>query len=243
MSAATAGGCTCYQSISCLTECTSRPKELRLRPSDWSSLPITWPTFETPGFKRDIPTFQARFAEAIQQGHDYPGSESINDVGGGVKLAEVDVDFSNATLRQTEIPTDFAVHGEGFFQVLTPEGEQLLTRAGDFKIDPLGQLVTQTGKYKVLDNAGVPIKIDTSIPWEVQRGGMISQEGQSTTIGLQKPQSLGDLVKVGNNLFSPTWSYQQSSIGRARYPSRLSRDVGSQFHLGNDDHDRNFASI
>ncbi len=29
---------------------------------------------ETPGFKRDVPTFQARFAEAIQQGKDYPGS-------------------------------------------------------------------------------------------------------------------------------------------------------------------------
>ena len=156
---------------------------------------------DTPGFKRDVPTFQARFAEAIQQDLDYPGSKSRNDIGGGVKLAEVDTDFSNATLRQTEIKTDFAVHGEGFFQVRTPSGETLLTRAGDFEIDAQGRLLTQNGRFEVLDDAGTPIKIDVSLPWKVERGGVISQDGQGVVIGLQQPQSLGDLVKVGSNAF------------------------------------------
>ncbi|NOY43023.1 MAG: flagellar hook-basal body protein [Planctomycetes bacterium] len=158
---------------------------------------------ETPGFKRDVPTFQARFSEAIQQGHDYPGSKSGNDIGGGVKLVEVDTDFSNATLRQTNIKTDFAVHGEGFFQVRTPDGEMLLTRAGDFEIDSQGRLVTQTGRYQVLDEAGGGISLDATKPWTVQRGGVITQEGQNTPMGLQQPASLGDLVKVGNNAFRP----------------------------------------
>jgi len=156
---------------------------------------------DTPGFKRDIPTFQARFAEAIQKGHDFSGSKSVNDVGGGVKLAEVDTDFSNATMRQTKIDTDFAVNGDGFFQVQTPDGEKLLTRAGNFEIDALGQLVTQAGHFQVLDDAGGPIKLDSELPWDTQRGGMIVQEGQSVAIGLQRPQSMGDLVKVGNNAF------------------------------------------
>ncbi len=39
---------------------------------------------DTPGFKRELAVFQARYAEAIEQGRDYPGSGSINDVGGGV---------------------------------------------------------------------------------------------------------------------------------------------------------------
>ena len=98
---------------------------------------------DTPGFKRDVPTFQARFAEAIQRGQDYPGSQSINDVGGGVKLIEVDTDFSGGTMRQTEIPTDFAVNGDGFFQVRTSDGETLLSRAGNFLLDAEGRLLTQ----------------------------------------------------------------------------------------------------
>ena len=56
---------------------------------------------ETPGFKRDVPTFQARFAEAIQQGQATPGNQSANDVGGGVKMIEVETDFSGGTLRET----------------------------------------------------------------------------------------------------------------------------------------------
>lgn len=156
---------------------------------------------ETPGFKRDVPTFQARFAEAIQQGSASPGNESINDVGGGVKLVEVDTDFSGGTLRQTGVETDFAVNGDGFFQVRTPEGETLLTRAGDFQIDVQGRLVTQAGRYHVLDDSGGGIKLDGETPWELLPGGIISQAGQNVAIGLQRPQSLGDLVKVGNNAF------------------------------------------
>lgn len=156
---------------------------------------------ETVGFKRDIPTFQARFAEAIQRGQDYPGSQSINDVGGGVKLIEVDTDFSGGTMRQTEIPTDFAVNGDGFFQVRTPDGETLLSRAGNFLLDAEGRLLTQAGNYEVLDQSGGPITLDAGQPWEMHPGGIISQEGQKTPLGLQRPESLGDLVKVGSNAF------------------------------------------
>ena len=158
---------------------------------------------ETPGFKRDVPTFQARFAEAIQQGADYPGSRTQNDVGGGVKLIEVDTDFSGGTLRSTGVPTDFAVNGEGFFQVRTPSGEVLLTRAGDFNLDPQGRLLTQTGRYEVLDDSGGAIKLDPEQKWQLLPGGLIDQAGSQVAIGLQQPASLGDLVKVGNNAFRP----------------------------------------
>lgn len=158
---------------------------------------------ETPGFKRDVPTFQARFAEAIQQGYDYSGSKSQNDVGGGVKLIEVDTDFSNGTLRSTKVDTDFAVNGEGFFQVQTADGENLLTRAGDFNIDAQGRLLTQTGRYQVLDDGGGPIQVDPERPWKLLPGGIIDQDGSQIALGLQQPASLGDLVKVGNNAFRP----------------------------------------
>jgi flagellar basal body rod protein FlgG len=156
---------------------------------------------ETPGFKRDVPTFQARFAEAIQQGQAIAGNRGEHDLGGGVKVAQTLTDYSNSTLRHTKLETDFAINGDGFFRVRGKDGEMLLTRAGNFSIDGRGRLITQTESLPVLDDAGSEIVLDDSLPWEVQSGGRIVQEGTSVAIGLSQPESLGDLVKVGNNLF------------------------------------------
>ncbi len=156
---------------------------------------------DTPGFKRDVPTFQARFAEAIQRGEDYPGSKSQNDIGGGVKLMGVETDFSHATLRSTSVGTDLAINGDGFFSVRGEGGEDFLTRAGNFMVDATGRMVTQTGKFSVLDDGGGEIKLDPELPWEIMSGGVIEQAGQRIAIGLERPQSLGDLVKVGSNMF------------------------------------------
>jgi flagellar basal body rod protein FlgG len=158
---------------------------------------------ETPGFKRDIATFQSRFAEAIQQGTDYPGSRSENDIGGGVKIIDVLTDFAASSLRETETPTDMAVNGEGFFQVRGRDGAVYLTRAGNFTLDAQGRLVTQIDDLAVLDESGGEIIINDGSPWEVQAGGRVVQDGAATTIGLVQPRSLGDLVKVGANLFKP----------------------------------------
>lgn len=155
---------------------------------------------ETPGFKRDIATFQSRFAEAIQQGTDYSGSRSQNDIGGGVKIANTHTDFSSGTLRNTKLPTDFASMGDGFFQARGKDGEILLTRAGNFTIDSQGRLLTQNS-LPVLDDSGADITLDGSQPWELLPGGRISQDGAATNLGLARPQSLGDLVKVGGNMF------------------------------------------
>lgn len=158
---------------------------------------------ETAGFKRDVAMFQARFAEAIQQGTDYPHSQSQNDIGGGVKIIDVATDFSGSSLRETGMQTDFAVNGDGFFQVRGADGEVYLTRAGNFTLDANGRLVTQTDDMPVLSDSGGEITIDDTKPWEVYPGGNIMQDGSTTAIGLVRPQSLGDLVKVGANLFKP----------------------------------------
>lgn len=158
---------------------------------------------ETAGFKRDVPMFQARFAEAIQQGLDYSGSRTQNDLGGGVKMMGVETDFASSSLRQTDMPTDFAVNGDGFFQVRGTDGNVYLTRAGNFTIDSQGRLITQTGNMPLLSDAGDEIVLSPGTPWELYPGGKISQDGNSVAIGLAQPQSLGDLVKVGDNLFKP----------------------------------------
>ena len=90
---------------------------------------------DTAGFKQDVPTFQARFAEAIQQGQARPGDHSINDIGGGVKIIDVETDYSIGQLKHTGNDLDLAINGKGFFHVHGDDGKQYLTRAGNFALD------------------------------------------------------------------------------------------------------------
>src|SRR5687768_2999284 len=103
---------------------------------------------DSAGFKRDLAIFQARYAEEIENGLDYHGSGSVNDVGGGVMVAGTLTDYSPGTLKRTNIDTDLAIAGDGFF-VVSKDGQQHLTRGGNFLLDSAGRLTTQTG-YSVL---------------------------------------------------------------------------------------------
>lgn len=65
------------------------------------------------------------------------------------------VDFAQGPLAATGSALDFAIQGDGFFMIETPEGNQL-TRAGSFLRSPEGELVTPEG-FRVLDTGGTPI--------------------------------------------------------------------------------------
>jgi flagellar basal body rod protein FlgG len=120
-------------------------------------------------------------------------------VGGGVLLSGIKTDFSPGTLRRTGIPTDMAVGNDTFFKVRRDDGD-FLTRAGNFMFDNTGRLVTQDN-HPVLDDGGQPIQIDTDRPWQLSADGSIVQDGNSQKLGLVRANSMGDLVKVGENLF------------------------------------------
>jgi len=159
---------------------------------------------DTPGFKQDVPTFQARFAEAIQKGQARSGDQSINDIGGGVKIMNVATDYSTGDMKRTGNDLDFAIAGKGFFQIKGDDGQQYLSRAGDFALDTRGKLVTQNGHRPVLDQQGSEIQLSPNAPWSVSSDGFISQSGTTRALGLSQPDSMDEMVKVGNNLFKPT---------------------------------------
>lgn len=153
----------------------------------------------TPGFARQLSVIQARHAEAIEQGIVSPGDGTIHDVGGGVGLVETVTDHTRGTLQKTDIPTDFALRGAGYF-VVEKEGEQRLTRAGNFTLNSQGELITPGG-YKLLSEGGSPITI-TSPNWRVSPGGTIDQDGISTPVKMVKALP-GDLSREGENLYAP----------------------------------------
>lgn len=156
----------------------------------------------TVGFKPDVTGFQARLAQAIQQGKALHGDRSMNNIGGGVDVIDVTTDYSAGRLQETGNPLDLAIIGEGFFEVETSSGETMLTKAGNFSLDSQNRVVDPNG-YLVLSAAGGPVTLDPSLPWELSPGGEVRQDGANIPLSIVAPESLGDLIKVGGNLFRP----------------------------------------
>ena len=155
---------------------------------------------DTPGFKRELAVLAARHAEAIERGAP-SNTNTIDNVGGGVSMVETMIDFSMGSTRVTGNKADIAILGEGFFQV-DDNGNKLLTRAGNFHLSSAGELITEQG-HKVLTDDGEPLVINANMAWQVESSGAISQGGKLRHLALVKPKSLGDLAKVGQNLFRP----------------------------------------
>jgi flagellar basal body rod protein FlgG len=155
----------------------------------------------TVGFKPDVASFQARFAEAIQRGEAQSGDHSINDLGGGVKIIDVTTNFAPGQLQRTGNDSDVAIVGNGFFAVQGGDGQTYFTRAGEFAVDAEGQLITQNGHRPVLDSSGGPIVLDLEQPWLVTPDGSVQQGDASVQLALVEPRSMNDLIKVGSNMF------------------------------------------
>ena len=133
-----------------------------------------------------------------------PGAGPQSDIGGGVQFHQTVTDFSPGAMRKTDNPTDVALQGDGFFVVRKGQ-ERLLTRAGNFRLTSSGGLVTQQG-YPVLSQDSSPITISPEGPWNIDSSGNINQAGTPQPLQIAKPASLGDLAKVGENLFRPLGS-------------------------------------
>ncbi|SHE56516.1 flagellar hook-basal body complex protein [Clostridium fallax] len=63
----------------------------------------------------------------------------------GSRIDETKIDFSPGILEETGKKTDFAIDGKGFF-VVRKGDEELYTRAGSFRVDPRGELITANGE-------------------------------------------------------------------------------------------------
>jgi flagellar basal body rod protein FlgG len=155
----------------------------------------------TTGFKRELGLLQARAAEAIEQGLEPAGTGTVNDLGGGVRLQDTTTDFTQGPLRKTLNDTDFALAEPNAFFVVQQDGEDFLTRAGNFHFNSAGELVTDHG-HRVLSSDGTPIQIDPLLPFSVNAQGAIVQAGEAKPLATRRPAAMGDLVRLGDNLFA-----------------------------------------
>ena len=111
------------------------------------------------------------------------------------------IDLTEGGLTTTGAPFDFAIRGDGFISVQTPDGERL-TRAGSFTPSAEGLLVNADG-HALLDNGGAPILVPPDAgPVSVAQDGTLSAEGQPLArIGLWLPTDRNALRHEGGTLF------------------------------------------
>ncbi|MFI8619621.1 MULTISPECIES: flagellar hook-basal body complex protein [unclassified Marinomonas] len=94
---------------------------------------------DTTGFKKSRIEFNDLYNSNVL------GAGSSNVIGSGVSVASVSQEFSSGNLAYTDNNLDLAVDGTGFFVLDAGAGTQAYTRAGEFKLNADGNLVTNAG--------------------------------------------------------------------------------------------------
>jgi flagellar basal-body rod protein FlgG len=166
---------------------------------------------QTSGFKRSRVDFQDLVYQTVQM----PGTASAQgselpagfQVGHGARSVATQKLFLEGNLQPTGNPLDMAIEGEGFFQVVQPNGEIAYTRAGTFKKDSQGRIVNSEGfplepEITIPDDAlSITIGVDGTV--SVTQPGVV-QPQQVGTIELVRFVNPAGLQSVGHNLLLPT---------------------------------------
>lgn len=102
----------------------------------------------TTGFKKSRAEFEDLMYQNIKMAgtlnQDGGRTPTGMQVGMGVKPTTVHKFFSQGDFKNTGNPLDIAIEGDGFFRV-TQNDEDVYTRAGSFKLDNEGRVVTAQG--------------------------------------------------------------------------------------------------
>lgn len=160
-----------------------------------------------PGYRAEYLTSAATFQEeldgALGEQHRAAGPDA------GTRI----VDFSQGPLEKTGRSLDFAINGDGFFEVTTAEGKPLYTRNGSFELTPAGTLVTRDG-YTVA-GAGGPINAGTDGGLD---GLFINKDGELVLPSANGSETLGRIRVV-----------------RIEEPTKLQRTTAGYFSLRDED--------
>jgi flagellar basal-body rod protein FlgG, Gram-negative bacteria len=165
----------------------------------------------TTGFKRS----RAIFEDLLYQNLRQPGANASAQgnlpsglqIGTGVRPVATERLHTQGNLQQTNNSRDLAINGNGFFQVLLPDGTLAYTRDGSFQVDQNGQVVT-AGGYPLEPSLMIP---SNAMSISVSQDGIVSitepgntQSQQIGQITLSLFVNPAGLESIGQNLYVET---------------------------------------
>lgn len=174
----------------------------------------------TSGFKKSRAEFQDLLYENLRPA----GAASSADttiptgvqLGHGARPSAVQKMFSQGDFQNTESELDWAIEGDGFFQVELPNGDASYSRCGEFKLDADGRIVNADGFLLVpqltvpTDTVSITVGMDGTVS-VIEADDPIPRE--IGTIQLARFVNPAGLRSLGKNLFVPTLGSGDEIIG------------------------------
>ncbi|GAB3477257.1 flagellar basal-body rod protein FlgG [Marinomonas epiphytica] len=174
----------------------------------------------TNGFKKDRAVFEDLMYKTVRE----PGGLSAQNtelpsglqLGTGVRVGATQKDFSEGDYNVTDRQLDIAIQGQGFFQVLQPDGTIAYTRDGSFQLNSQGQLVTSNGMLVepgiTIDNDALEVFVSDDGVVSVSKPGQAEAQevGVINIAGFVNPTGLDSL---GQNIFAETNASGPAIVG------------------------------
>ncbi|MDR7927867.1 flagellar basal-body rod protein FlgG [Acidithiobacillus thiooxidans] len=175
----------------------------------------------TTGFKQSRAVFQDLLYQNLRQ----PGAQSSQttqypsglQLGTGVRVVSTERLMTQGNLTQTGNALDVGINGQGFFQIMQPNGTIAYSRDGTFQMNNQGQLVTSNGYL---------LQPPVTIPPDAQ-SITIGSDGTVSVVlpGQAQPQQVGTiqlanfinptgLQSIGDNLYLQTGSSGAPQTGQ-----------------------------
>jgi len=164
----------------------------------------------TAGFKKSTWEFQDLMYQTFKLAGTTTETGTLPvgmQIGTGVKPVSAYRVFRQGEFQQTQNPLDWAIEGDGFFQVNLPDGSTAYTRAGTLQLDSEGRIVTADG-YELAPGFSIPQNAKSIA---VSTDGLVSvTTGASTTptqigtVELARFTNPAGLESLGKNLFRET---------------------------------------
>jgi flagellar basal-body rod protein FlgG len=154
------------------------------------------------------------------------------EIGMGAKLVSTQKIFAQGDLTQTENQFDWAIQGDGFFQIDDGNGKTLYTRAGSFKTNKDGNIVTSDGLLMTptinVPAGTVTLTVNpTGTVSVTDSKGTVTQVGQITLARFINPAGL---TSIGQNNYDKTDASGDAVVGN---PGLVGNGTISQYSLEN----------
>jgi flagellar basal-body rod protein FlgG len=165
----------------------------------------------TAGFKRTKVEFQDLMYQALRE----PGVRNVEgalspsgiETGLGVRPSATQRIFEQGNVTRTDNALDWAIQGDGLFQITLPDGSTAYTRDGSFKLSSDGTIVTSSGFY-LSPNITIP---EGASDLQVSEDGVVSVtlSGENTATELGQVELVrfvnpSGLKALGGNLLAET---------------------------------------
>lgn len=174
----------------------------------------------TAGFKSRRSHFQDLLYQTMSQPGAASGAQGSLPVGLqlglGTRAVSNEIIFTQGGYIQTENSLDMVIQGRGFFQIRRQNGETAYTRAGSFKQDREGNIITSDGDFLEpqiripADAVTISVAADGTVSYTQPNKTEAQQAGQIQLANFQNPAGLSSL---GHSLYQPTDASGDAVIG------------------------------